>query len=159
MAQFRFLTTWELDAPLPAVWDVIQKPLLWPQWWQGVIAVEELEAGDENGVGKLQQYVWRSRLPYAIRFTMRVLRVDLLSRIEGAASGEIEGIGIWHFSMRGNHTIVRYEWDVRTIPFWVNLIAPLARPLIRWNHDQIMNWGAAGLARHLNAQLVSVCNN
>lgn len=154
MARFRFATTWELNAPLPAVWDAIQNSAQWPQWWRGVLSVEDLEPGDAHGIGKVQRFVWKSRLPYAVRFTMRVCSVDYQSRIEGVANGEVEGIGVWRFTMHGNNTIVRYQWEVRTIPLWVNLIAPFARRLIRWNHDQIMNWGAVGLAQLLRAPLI-----
>lgn len=159
MARFRFTTTWEINAPLPAVWDAIQNSVAWPRWWRGVASVENLEPGDEHGIGKVQRYVWKSRLPYPVRFTMRVCAVDYLSRIEGVASGEVEGIGVWHFAMHGNNTIVRYEWEVRTTPLWVNIVAPFTRPLIRWNHDQIMNWGAAGLAKLLRARLISINNS
>ncbi|OUC07939.1 polyketide cyclase, partial [Litorilinea aerophila] len=37
---------------------------------------------------------------------------------------------------------------------WMNLLAPLARPIFAWNHDIIMAWGGQGLARLLGAQLL-----
>lgn len=156
MARFKFHSKWEVRAPLPAVWDAIQNSADWPRWWRGVVRVEDVQPGDEHGVGKVQNYEWESRLPYRLRFSMRVCAVDYQSRIEGIASGQVEGLGVWHFRMHGDNTIVRYEWDVRTIPLWVNLIAPFTRGLIRWNHDQIMNWGAVGLAQLLHAELIAI---
>ena len=38
----------------------------------------------------------------------------------------------------------------------MNLLAPLARPLFRWNHDAIMREGGVALARRLNVRLVSI---
>jgi hypothetical protein len=35
----------------------------------------------------------------------------------------------------------------------MNLLAPIARPFFRWNHDTIMRWGAEGLAKKLNSRL------
>jgi len=44
---------------------------------------------------------------------------------------------------------LRYDWQVRTTRLWMNLLAPLAKPLFRWNHDAIMQAGGIGLTRHL----------
>jgi len=53
-------------------------------------------------------------------------------------------------------TIVRYEWRVRTGRGWMKLLAPIARPLFKWNHDYVMQRGAEALARRLDAWLVGV---
>ena len=47
-------------------------------------------------------------------------------------------------------------WNVRTTKPWMNLLAPLARPLFKWNHDVVMGWGAEGLARKLGVESLSV---
>jgi len=70
----------------------------------------------------------------------------------------VEGIGRWHFSNDGVVTVVCYEWHVRTNRCWINIIAPLARPLFKWNHDQVMRQEAEGLARLLNARLISLAH-
>ena len=68
MASYSFLTTWLLDSPREPVWDAIYDQEAWPQWWRGVEEAEELEPGDEDGVGTLSRLVWRSRLPYRLEF-------------------------------------------------------------------------------------------
>jgi hypothetical protein len=37
-----------------------------------------------------------------------------------------------------------YEWNVRTTERWMNVVAPLARPVFAWNHDCLMRNGAPG---------------
>lgn len=44
---------------------------------------------------------------------------------------------------------MRYEWDVRTTQWWMNALAPLARPVFAWNHDYVMRQGGEGLRRRL----------
>ena len=39
-----------------------------------------------------------------------------------------------------------YEWNVATTKAWMNLIAPIARPVFEWNHDWVMSRGAEGIA-------------
>ena len=68
MAIYSFLTTWILDAPREAVWEAIYEIERWPSWWPGRPAVEELEHGNDNGVGALYRHEWRSVIPYPVRF-------------------------------------------------------------------------------------------
>lgn len=78
---------------------------------------------------------------------MTVTRVEPFSRIESTAAGELEGTGLWTFSRQGPATLVRYDWNVRTTRPWMNALAPVARPLFRWNHDVVMAWGFQGLQK------------
>jgi hypothetical protein len=87
---------------------------------------------------------------------MRITRVDPMKALEGEASGMVEGVGRWHFSPLDDGTQVRYDWHVRTTKPWMNLLAPLARPLFRWNHDAILREGGLALARRLNARLIRI---
>jgi hypothetical protein len=45
--------------------------------------------------------------------------------------------------------IDRYDWNVETTKAWINYLAPIARPVFKWNHDVVMGWGAEGLAKKL----------
>src|SRR4051794_12404357 len=71
MSDYAFVTKWELDAPVGAVWDEIARPLAWPTWWRGVERVVELTPGDADGLGSLLRFTWRSVLPYRLTFDMR----------------------------------------------------------------------------------------
>ena len=155
MAEYRLITVWRIDAPVQRVYEAICRPARWPSWWWGVKHVVELEPGDEHGVGSVQRYTWKGLLPYALTFTIRVVRVKPVAALEGVASGELEGIGRWRFSQEGSTTSVCYEWQVRTTRRWMNLLAPIAGPLFKWNHNLIMREGGKGLARLLNARLIS----
>lgn len=153
MTEYRLVSVWCIEAPVQRVYDAICRPLRWPDWWRSVEDVVEIESGNELGVGSLQRYTWRGRLPYTLTFTIRVVRVKPLVEVEGVASGELEGSGGWYFSAEGCATAVRYEWRVRTTKRWMNLLAPVAHPLFKWNHDAVMREGEKGLARLLNARL------
>ncbi|WP_250490559.1 SRPBCC family protein [Caballeronia sp. INML2] len=155
-SEYRFITVWRIAAPLQSVWDAIHDPSAWPHWWACVERVIEVETGARDGVGALHRYTWKGRLPYRVRFDMRVTRVEPLMSLEGEASGDVEGSGCWHFSSQNDVTIVRYEWRVRTGRGWMKLLAPIARPLFKWKHDYVMQRGAEALARRLDARLVGV---
>ena len=117
--------------------------------------MEKREPGDDEGVGSLGRYVWKSQLPYRLEFHIRTLRVERPTLMEGQASGELAGTGCWRLFEEGGLTAVVYEWDVRTSRPWMNTLAPLLRPVFKWNHDVVMGWGGEGLARKLGARLVA----
>ena len=70
MSEYSFLTTWCLEASREPVWDAIWDSEKWPQWWRGITAAEKVAIGDEDGVGQVGRYRWRSTLPYDLDFTM-----------------------------------------------------------------------------------------
>lgn len=156
MAEIKLITEWRIAAPLAEVYDAITLCLEWPHWWRGGEKVERLVSGNADGTGSVYRFTWRGRIPYRLTFDMRVTRVVPFSLIEGQASGEVQGTGQWHFFHGNGMTVVRYEWHVRLNRWWMNYIAPIARPLFVWNHHQVMRQGAEGLARWLHAGLEAV---
>jgi uncharacterized protein YndB with AHSA1/START domain len=160
MPEYRFLTTWCLEAPRESVWDAIWKSENWPQWWRGVVAAQMLARGEESGVGQVSRFRWRSKLPYNLDFQMTTTRVERPRLLEGRAHGELAGVGRWRLfeeaPVAGNEpvTAVLYEWNVSTTRRWMNVLAPIARPVFEWNHDWVMRNGGEGMARKLGCRLI-----
>ncbi len=115
-------------------------------------------AGDANGIGSIRRYSWQGDLPYPVVFEVRSTRIEALVAIEGCAQGDLEGTGRWLFSHNGEVSVVRYEWHVRSVRWWMNLFVPLARRIFIRNHARIMTQGGEGLARRLGAALVDQKN-
>src|SRR5262245_21602252 len=152
MAQYRFLTTWLLEADRERVWEAIYESERWPEWWHGVLEAERLEEGDEEGVGQFGRYVWKSKRAYRLEFFVRTTKVRRPNLLEGDASGERAGTGRWRLFEQGGITAVLYEWEVRTTRSWMNLLSPLARPIFVVNHDHVMRNGGKGIAQLLGAR-------
>lgn len=154
---YEFVTVWRFDAPLEKIWARIKDSETWSDWWKGVLRVEKLKDGDADGVGAIHRSTWKSALPYKLVFSSETVRVEDLKLIEVRAFGELDGVGIWTFDAEDkNTTRVRYDWRVKTTKRWMNLLAPIAKPFFRWNHDRVMNWGGAGLAKKLDCKLLEV---
>ena len=112
-------------------------------------ASDELDEGDEAGVGQVGRYTWRSKLPYDLEFEMTTTqgRQAAPARGRGArASWPGSGAGACSSRTARAVTAVVYEWNVSTTKPWMNLLAPLARPLFAWNHDWVMRNGGEGIA-------------
>ena len=156
MGDYRFLTTWLLEAERERVWEAIYDSERWPQWWKGVLEAEKLEEGDKDGVGQYGRYVWKSKLPYRLEFFVRTTEVERPRLLEGEASGELSGTGRWRLFDQDGVTAVLYEWNVRTTRTWMNALAPVARPIFAVNHDYVMRNGGKGLAGLLGARLLAL---
>jgi len=154
MNTYEFVTIWRVNAPIEKVWNEIYHSTDWPTWWRGVENVLETRKGDENGVGSIHRYTWKSKLPYRLSFDMQTIRIEPPRLLEGIAVGELQGRGLWQLSSEGSETIVRYDWSVVTTKRWMNLLAPVARPLFKWNHNVVMSWGAKGLEKRLGTTVV-----
>lgn len=155
MCRYFFVTEWRLKAPIEMVWEAIQRSARWPEWWPYVKEVVELAPGDERGLHAVQRLSWRTRLPYTLAFESTTIQVKRPTLLEASVKGELEGTGRWTLSYDNGITTVHYEWCVDTRKAWMNLFAPLARPVFKWNHDAVMRAGAQGLARRLNAPLLT----
>jgi len=156
VAEYRFLTTWLLEAERERVWEAIYESERWPEWWRGVVEAEKLEEGDENGVGQYGRYVWKARLPYRVEFRIRTTRVERPRLLEGDATGELAGVGRWHLFEHDGLTAVIYEWNVHTTRAWMNVLAPIARSAFHSNHDYVMRNGGEGLAELLGVKLLAL---
>ena len=158
MAEYRLLTIWRIEAPLEEVYAAIHNSPRWPDWWPGVRKVEQVAAGDADGINSVLRYSWQGKLPYRMVFDVRATRIEKWVAIEGTVQGDLEGIGRWHFSTEGAASVLRYEWHVRSTRWWMNLIAPFARSMFIRNHGILMRQGAEGLAGLLGAPLLSQDN-
>jgi uncharacterized protein YndB with AHSA1/START domain len=149
MSSYRFLTTWLLECPRQRVWEALREAERWPEWWRGVERVTVLTPGERYLIA------WRSRIPYDLEFEFSVDELDPPRSMRGEAVGELTGSGHWRLFEQEGMTAVLYDWNVRTTKAWMNLLAPVARPLFEYNHDVVMRWGGEGLAERLGCRLVA----
>jgi hypothetical protein len=155
VAPYALMTRWRFDAPIERIWQALQTPEAWPQWWRYVKAVSLVEPGDATGVGALRRFTWSSRLPYSLTFDMRTTRIEAPHAMEGAALGDLVGTGRWALRADGAVTDVTYDWQVATSKPWMNRLAPLLAPAFAWNHHAVMHEGGRGLAQYLGARLLA----
>ncbi|GAB4444201.1 MAG: hypothetical protein OHK0035_38050 [Cyanobacteria bacterium J069] len=156
MAEYNFVTVWQFAAPIEPVWAALTQTEEWPTWWSAVQSVDVIEPGEPSGIGNISRFIWKTPLGYTLTFETCLVRLEPPTLMEAQAEGEVEGRGLWELSPLPEGCQVRYTWTVRTTQRWMNWAARLARPLLEWNHNVIMNQGGAGLARHLNVRLIAL---
>jgi hypothetical protein len=98
---------------------------------------------------------WKSLLPYRVEFEVTTTRIERPHLMEGDAVGELSGVGCWRLYEQDGVTAVLYEWNVATSKAWMNVLAPIARPVFEWNHDWVMARGGEGIAALLGCRLLA----
>ena len=148
MADYRFVTTWLIPAERGRVWDVLNAPESYHEWWPSFVEYRPLTPGI-TGVGTRAERIVRGVLPYQLRYTTTTTRFDPPREVAYDAGGDLVGHGRFRLAERDGGTEVTFYWDVHTTGWAMNLLAPLLRSLFAWNHNRVMARGERGLTRLL----------
>ena len=152
--QYSFTTKWKIKAPLGKVWDAIDKGEDWPMWWKGSEQTEVIEEGNIDGTGKMIRYKWKSFLPFTLSFYFKITGKEIYKKINGEATGDLQGTGVWTFVENNGVTYVQYKWDVISTKKIINALSPVFKWFFDYNHNLLMHSGAKGLAKKLHAKLL-----
>lgn len=154
MADYRFVSTWEIAVPIADVWAEVGDPLNWVNFWSGLERTDVIEAGDAGGVGTTYEFVFKSLLPYRLRLRATVTERRPCEHLRIETSGELVGVAVFDLSEVDGKTTSTLVWETRTTIAWMNAVAPLLRGLFEWNHDFLMKKAGAGLSRRLGAPVL-----
>lgn len=155
MTDYRFVTRWELQAPIETVWETVSDLTTYTKWFPYFSEVTLITPGDPDGIGRTYRVKVRGKLPYSLSFTLENKRQDPPRFLESKSAGQLEGSGRWELSQSGDITTAMYYWHVRTTRRWMNVTAPALRPLFAWNHHKVMDKGGTRLAAYMGARLVA----
>ena len=140
---YSFHTQWLLAAPPDAVQEVLVDLEHYPAWWPQVVAVARID--DDHA-----RVLCRSRLPYTLDLVLTAVRREprlLESRIDG----DLVGVAQWRLEDEGGSTRAHYTQDVVVPRGLLRPVAGVLRPVVEWNHAQMMYGGLAGLRKRLTA--------
>lgn len=156
MAAYRFLTTFCLPAPRDAVFDAITHVERWAPRWSEIVRVAVDDDGEPDGRGRTVAVTLRASLGYRLAIRLATDRIEPNHRFDVVATGDVVGRGSWRLVEEAGLTHGSYLWEVRTTKAWMNLLAPVARPIFARDHDRAMRNGIAALATHLGVEPVSI---
>jgi hypothetical protein len=150
-----FYDEWRVAAEPAQVWTVVRRVEGWPGWWPSVRSVVPLQNNQTSGAAPRWEFTFRTRLPYTMIFVVELVEEEPLVQVQTRITGRVRGSGTWGVRAVDGGTLVHFDWLVRPELTWMRLITPLARPVFRWNHGQLMAEGGAALAQRVGARLLS----
>lgn len=135
---YRFDHEAVVPLPRPAVHERLLDLERYPAWWPQVRAVAKID--DDNAL-----VVCRSQLPYDLELHLHAVRRDP-ELLEVDVGGPLEGWVRWALHDEGpGRTRLRFTQQVRARAPVLKVASYLARPLLVWNHAQMMRGAVAGL--------------
>lgn len=146
IAPFTFDRAFEFAVPPDAVWDLLNRTDRYPAWW-GWLRVFDVDGTAGLVEGAEARCVVRGPLPYALRFTVAVRKVVPARLVETEVSGDIEGPARLELDPTGGGTSARLVWAVRVVDPALRATARVARPLMEWGHDWVVNRGVRAFRR------------
>jgi hypothetical protein len=150
---YHFITHWRVRAAPAEVIAVISDAESLPRWWPSVyLAVQQIVAGDAQGVGKRVALYTKGWLPYTLRWHFVVSEVapDGFTLV---AEGDFVGRGIWRFAQEeaGGEvwTTLTYDWMIEAQKPLLRRLSFLLKPLFAMNHEWAMRQGERSLVLEL----------
>jgi hypothetical protein len=143
-------TIWRIKGTVEQVYDVLSRPRDFPRWWPEVyLEVNELKAGNADGVGRVVALRTKGKLPYELNWQAEMTAAEKPHRMSVRARGDLDGRGEWRFRQDGEWVVATYDWTVLAAKPWMAVLAPLLKPVFAWNHRWAMQRGFEGLEREL----------
>jgi hypothetical protein len=150
---YHFVTTWRIAATPDEITAVLGDAAGLGRWWPSVyLKVTVLEAGDENGLGKVVDLWTKGFLPYTLRWRFTVTESDPPHGFKLEASGDFVGRGIWTLrpaaepeAQVGPSTLVTYDWLILAEKGVLKTLSPIMKPIFAANHRWAMARGEQSL--------------
>ncbi|MFN0084495.1 MAG: SRPBCC family protein [Blastocatellia bacterium] len=149
--QYSFLTEWRIGAPRELVYEILKEGKDYPRWWPEVyLGAEYSPSNREDHLGDRVSFFTRGWLPYRLRWTAEVVRLQRPQMIEIKATGDFDGQGVWRIETEGEATRVTFDWRLRAEKPLLRWLSPLFKPLFKWNHAWAMARGYESLCREVS---------
>jgi hypothetical protein len=147
---YHFITHWRVRGTVQEATDLMEDARDLVRWWPSVyLDVQEIEPGDEDGVGRVIDLYTKGWLPYTLRWQFRVAEVVRGHSITLEAKGDFVGRGIWTFEQDGEWVNITYDWHVHADKPLLRSLSALLKPIFAANHRWAMEKGEESLRLEL----------
>jgi hypothetical protein len=147
---YHFISHWRVQSTCEEVSRVIGHAPDLGRWWPSVyLAVQELEPGDQRGIGKVVSLYTKGWLPYTLRWQFRVTESRYPYGFSLQAWGDFVGRGIWTFEPDGEWVNITYDWLIKADKPLLRYLSFLFKPIFAANHRWAMARGEESLRLEL----------
>lgn len=142
-SEYVFIDEWDVDAPQEAVFDALADGTTYPEWWKPVYIEVTADRAPEPGCVSKQEF--KGRLPYHLKTTSEITRMERPREVEFEVVGDLTGKGVWTLTPRDGKVHVHFDWRVIADRPLLRILTPVLRPAFRWNHNWAIKRAIEGL--------------
>ena len=139
---YHFISQWRVEGTVEEVFEILINARERVRWWPEVfLDVQELEPGNEHGVGQVVRLHTKGRLPYTLWWQFRVTESRYPYGFTIEAWGDFVGRGIWTFAQEGRWVNISYDWKIRADKPLLRYLSFLFKSIFAANHRWAMAKG------------------
>ena len=147
---YHFITHWRVQSSLEEISQILADGPGLARWWPSVyLEVEQIQPGDERGVGRVVGLYTKGWLPYTLRWQFRVVEDRCPHGFTLEAWGDFVGRGIWTFEQDGPWVNITYDWKVQADKPLLRYFSFIIKPVFSANHRWAMKKGEESLELEL----------
>ena len=157
-AKYHLVSRYRLSSRPDVVWETLFAVLEWPKWWRWSKKMDQVaKATGAHGVGASYRQKIGSPLLYSFTYTATIDTVVPDQLLETTLTGDLEGRSRFDLTeAEDGGTAVTVTQLYETPKWWMNLMAPMSRPALVWNHDKLMSAFGRGLAERTGGRVIDM---
>lgn len=129
------------------LWALIEDPRNFGHWWSWL---HNVECTDRRIVaGSVLTGVVDPPVPFTMWAEVVIDECERLRHISASVSGDIKGAARLDTSAAPGGTQVEIGWAVEMMQRRMRVAALVARPLLQWGHDRVVEAAVSGFSRRL----------
>ena len=143
---FAFDRTWNFAVTSDDLWTTLGRADRYRTWWPWL---RELDVeGDGLQAGTVAHAVIQAPLPYQLRCTIHVDEAEPSRRLLAHVTGDLEGPARLELEPIETGAAARLAWSLEVRSSLLRPLATVARPMLSWAHDRIVERGLAQFEQH-----------
>ncbi|HEY7107759.1 MAG TPA: SRPBCC family protein [Acidimicrobiia bacterium] len=136
---FRFDRAWTFAVTPEELWQILEQTDQYPTWWPWLREFDVQGAGLADG--STARAVIQAPLPYQLRCTIEVDEAVRAERLRTRVTGDLEGPAELELAATPTGSAARLAWSLDVRSSLLRPFATVARPMLAWAHDRIVERG------------------
>ena len=144
---FDYHERFALDAPVEQVWAAIERLDLFPTWWTWLRDFHHEGGGLVDGAWLHGVVV--PPVPYRLRLQVQLTRCTPPGAIDAAVEGDLRGAAHLTLAADGAGSTATLQWSVEMMQRPMRLACLVARPLLVWGHNRVVEMALVSFRQRL----------
>ena len=138
--------------PVPPddLWSAIGRLDQFERWW-GWLGHLQVDGGG-IATGSVLHGTVSPPVPYQMHVDVELERCVPCELIDARVTGDLSGDAHLRLHADGDSTVTDVEWSLEMLQRPMRVAARVARPLLRWGHDRVVEATVSGFRRQLQVQ-------